>query len=122
MRKIRIASRLVSSALFVILGALIIMVVFRGFNLARLFSGLIFGTAISMANFWLLSRDFYQTRYGRPEDVQRWLLVRFLVRYFIIGLALIICLVNPRVHIIGFVLGFIAFQLAVFWSMFNWRK
>src|SRR3989338_8121102 len=103
MDKIKFVSRLASSALIVIVGALVIMVVFRGFNLARLFFGLIFGTAVSMANFWLLSRDFYETRYGQPEDVQRWLLIRFLLRYFIIGLALLICLVNPRVHIIGFV-------------------
>ncbi|MBI4431724.1 MAG: ATP synthase subunit I [Candidatus Omnitrophica bacterium] len=120
--KIRFISRLAFSALVVILSAFGIMIVFRGFNIRRLFLGIVFGTIVSVINFWLLSRDFYQTRYGEPGQVERWLFIRFFLRYGIIGAALITCLINPRFHIIGFVIGFVAFQLAVFWSMFHWRK
>ena len=122
MDKIRFVSRLAFSALVVVLSSLAVMIVVRGFRIRRLLLGIVFGAIVSAINFWLLSRDFYQTRYGEPQQVEHWLFVRFFLRYGAIAVALAVCLVNPRFHIIGFVIGFVAFQLAVFWSMFHWRK
>lgn len=122
MDKIRFISRLAFSALVVILTSVGVLIVLRGFRIRRLLFGIAFGAIVSAINFWLLSRDFSQTRYGDPEQVEHWLFVRFLLRYGAIAVAIIVCLIYPRFHIIGFVIGFVAFQLALFWSMFRWWK
>ena len=103
----------------VVAGAAIVLVVFRGFRPKNLFLGFVFGAVISALNFWFLSRDISKTRYAPQDSIEGWLLARFLLRYLLIGFGFAVCLINPHVHIVGFLIGFVACQLAIFWSMFR---
>lgn len=123
MRYRKLLAKLASSTLAVILIGTVLLVVFRGFRPKGIFYGFIFGVITSAANFWLLSQDISRTRYAPPGEIERWLLARFILRYLVIGIGFLVCLIFPRrIHIVGFLIGFVAFQLTVFWMLFSWWR
>ena len=115
----RLISRLAVTAIVVLVVAVVLLVLFRGFSLWHLFLSVTFGALVSGGNCWLLSRDISRARYADPEKVEGWLLARFLMRYLLIGLGFLACLLYPQLNMVGYVLGFVAFQLILFWLMFH---
>lgn len=75
--------------------------------------GVLFGFLISLLYFFFLSRDIEKVRDLPREAVKNTLMWRYLLRYAVVGIALLIAFKVEALNILGFVIGFFLLHLNI---------
>lgn len=85
--------------------------------------GLIFGTAIGVLNFMQLSSTLTQAVKMDPTKAKGYTTSRYMIRYIITGVVLYVSVLNPKVHVIGTLIGLVLIKFVVlFTNLFNDKK
>ncbi|SDY63444.1 ATP synthase subunit I [Tindallia californiensis] len=90
---------------------------------SALWMGLLFGTLISLLNFRLLYLTLNRAVTMAPAKAQKYTTFRYLIRYLLTAVVLVVSLRSPNIHTLGTVIGLLMIKMVVLQqSLFNDSK
>ncbi len=78
-----------------------------------LWMGLIFGTLISLLNFRLLYLTINRAVTMAPGKAQKFTTMRYMIRYFLTAIVILVSLRSPDINTLGTVIGLLMIKLVI---------
>jgi len=78
-----------------------------------LWMGLIFGTMISLLNFRLLYLTINRAVTMAPGKAQKFTTMRYMIRYFLTAVVILVSLRSPDINTLGTVIGLLTIKLVI---------
>ena len=86
-------------------------------------TGLLFGTVVSVLNFRLLYLTIERAVRMHPERARKYTVSRYLIRYVLTALVIIVSINSPDINALGTVIGLIMLKLVILQrDLFNYKQ
>lgn len=102
------------SLVFLGIGVLVILFLFEGRSLYSYCAGIIFGAVFTCLKFMLLERTLNRSANMPSKNAQNYVRLHYMFRYFLTGVALVVCALRSPICLLGFVLGLFSLRPAVY--------
>jgi hypothetical protein len=75
--------------------------------------GLVFGSGISLLNFFELANTLNRAVLMRPDKAQSFTVIKYFIRYIVTAIVVYISIVAPYINVLGTILGLIIIKLII---------
>jgi len=84
----------------------------------EVFLGLLYGLLLNLINFLQLASTFKKALYMEPSSARVYAIFRYILRYFLMVVFLLIALKTPYINFAAVCMGFVVMKGAIFWDGF----